>query len=92
MNLKDSIIEELEFKANIDSKMLDSFEKISVEQHKRRALASALVDYPSLMGQLYEYMQEHEITVCDYVERSHTMHTKPYWRFEADKATLYCNY
>ena len=91
MTLKTAVLEAIAERNDYDLEAIRRLENISVEQHKQRAIAEQMANYPSLIKKLADWVEEKRVTNVDIqLSRSDPMN-KPHWVLDGSTAVLYVN-
>ena len=79
MTLRDAILEEIALRNEFDVEAIKSLEVVYVEQHKQRAIAEQMVNYPSLIKGLVELINNNGVECVDIHITKVDHRGKPYW-------------
>ena len=94
MTLKEALLEEIALRNEFDVEAIKLLEGVYVEQHKQRAIAEQMVNYPSLIKGLVNMIKTNDVNCVDILVTKADHHGKPYWMFSQanpQKAVLCVN-
>ena len=79
MTLKEALLEEIALRNEFDVEAIKLLEGVYVEQHKQRAIAEQMVNYPSLIKGLVDMIEQEPVECVDIIVTKSDHHGKPYW-------------
>ena len=94
MTLREAVLEEIATRNEYNVEAIKSLEKVYVEQHKQRAIAEQLVNYPSLIEKLIQMIEKNNIECADIHITKGDSYGKPHWVLSETnprKAVLFVN-